>query len=54
MLLNNFTQNTILRFGTLDLVRSDWRKYQLALDEEINNDNDNTDFSVGIVGIQEK
>ena len=53
MLLNNFTQNTILRFGTLDLVRSDWRKYQLALDEEINNDNDNTDFSVGIVGIQE-
>ncbi|GIS27983.1 MAG: hypothetical protein CM15mP129_01800 [Chloroflexota bacterium] len=28
-------------------------KYQLALDEEINNDNDNTDFSVGIVGIQE-
>ncbi|PDH48133.1 MAG: cell surface protein SprA [Bacteroidetes bacterium MED-G13] len=53
MLLNNFTQNTILRFGTLDLVRSDWRKYQLALDEEINNDNDGTDFSVGIVGIQE-
>ena len=53
MLLNHFTQNTILRFGTLDLVRSDWRKYQLALDEEINNDNDNTDFSVGIVGIQE-
>ena len=49
MLLNNFTQNTILRLGTLDLVRSDWRKYQLALDEEINNDNDNTDFSVGIV-----
>ena len=31
ILLNNFTQNTILRFGTLDLVRSDWRKYQLSL-----------------------
>ena len=27
MLLTGFEQNATLRFGTLDLVRSDWRKY---------------------------
>ena len=53
MFLTDFTETTVLRFATLDLVRSDWRRYQLALDDEPNNDNDNTDFSVGIVGIQE-
>jgi len=53
MYLTEFTQNTIFRFGTLELVRSDWRKYQLSLDEEIDNNNDTTDFSVGIIGIQE-
>jgi len=53
MYLTEFSQNTIFRFGTLELVRSDWRKYQLSLDEEVNNDNDTTDFSVGIIGIQE-
>ena len=53
MYLTDFSQNTILRFGTLELVRSDWRKYQLSLDEEIDNNNDTTDFSVGIIGIQE-
>ncbi len=53
MYLTEFTQNTILRFATLDLVRSDWRRYLLALDDEANNDGDNTDFNVGIIGIQE-
>ena len=53
MYLTEFSQNTIFRFGTLELVRSDWRKYQLSLDEEIDNNNDTTDFSVGIIGIQE-
>ena len=53
MYLNNFDQNTIFRFGTLELVRSDWRKYQLTLDEEIDNNNDTTEFSVGVIGIQE-
>ncbi|MEW4923560.1 cell surface protein SprA [Algibacter sp. 2305UL17-15] len=49
--LKEFTQNTVFRFGTLDLVRSDWRRYNQSL--EVNNDDpsdDNTDFSVGIVG----
>ena len=51
--LNEFTENTVIRFATLDLVRSDWRRYKLALDDEPNNDNDMTDFTVGIIGIQE-
>ena len=51
--LKEFTQNTVLRFATLDLVRSDWRRYKLALDEDTNVDDDNTDFSVGTIGIQE-
>ena len=55
MYLKDFTESTVLRFGTLDLVRSDWRRYQLSLDEESNEAtlSDPTDFSVGIVGIQE-
>ena len=53
MYLNEFTQNTTFRFGTLELVRSDWRKYQLSLDEELNNDNDITNVNVGVIGIQE-
>ncbi len=51
--LTDFSQNTIFRFGTLELVRSDWRKYQLTLDNEIDNNNDTTNFSVGVIGIQE-
>lgn len=49
--LKEFTQNTVFRFGTLDLVRSDWRRYNQSL--EADNDDpadDGTDFSVGIVG----
>ena len=53
MYLNEFNQNTTFRFGTLELVRSDWRKYQLSLDEELNNDNDITNVNVGVIGIQE-
>ncbi len=53
LFLKEFTQNTILRFASLDLVRSDWRRYKLSLDDEANNDNDNTDFSVGIIGLLE-
>ncbi|MBT8286971.1 MAG: cell surface protein SprA [Bacteroidia bacterium] len=53
MYLTDFLENTVLRFATLDLVRSDWRRYRLALDEEPDNDNDLTEFSVGIIGIQE-
>ena len=27
MYMNGFTEETVLRFATLDLVRSDWRRY---------------------------
>ncbi|MBR9915406.1 MAG: cell surface protein SprA, partial [Algicola sp.] len=53
MFLEDFTEFTVLRFATLDLVRSDWRRYKLALDDEPNNDGDNTEFSVGVVGLQQ-
>ena len=50
MYLTDFTENTILRFATLDLVRSDWRRYQQPLSDVVNDD---TEFNVGIIGIQE-
>ncbi|OIQ29421.1 MAG: cell surface protein SprA [Bacteroidetes bacterium MedPE-SWsnd-G2] len=53
MYLQEFTENTVLRFATLDLVRSDWRRYGLSLDDDPNNDGDNTEFNVGIIGLQE-
>ena len=53
MYLSEFTENTVFRFGSFDLVRSDWRRYQQSLDDEPNNDGDGTDFSVGIIGILE-
>ncbi|TJY32536.1 T9SS outer membrane translocon Sov/SprA [Pontimicrobium aquaticum] len=51
--LSEFAENTVMRFGSLDLVRSDWRRYQQSLDDDTNNDLDGTDFNVGIIGIQE-
>ncbi|WP_347923002.1 cell surface protein SprA [Pontimicrobium sp. SW4] len=53
MYLSEFSENTVLRFGSLDLVRSDWRRYQQSLDDDPNNDSDGTEFNVGIIGIQE-
>ena len=51
MFLKDFQQETVMRFGTLDLVRSDWRRYRQTL--QANNDSpddDDTEFFVGIVG----
>ena len=49
--LKEFTQNTVFRFGTVDLVRSDWRRYTQALDKnDPTPDDPETDFTVGIVG----
>ncbi len=53
LFMNGFTEHRVLRFATLDLVRSDWRRYTLSLDDEPNNDNDNTDLNVGVVGLQQ-
>ncbi len=55
MYLKEFTDNTIFRFGTLDLVRSDWRRYTLALDDETGTAADDplTEFSVGAISTLE-
>ncbi len=53
MYLKEFTQSTVLRFATLDLVRSDWRRYTLDLDNDPTNNSNNAEFSVGIIGLQE-
>ncbi|MEM5566691.1 cell surface protein SprA [Psychroserpens sp. AS72] len=53
LFLKDFEEKTVMRFATLDLVRSDWRRYKLTLDDEANNDNDTTDFTVGVVGLQQ-
>ncbi len=53
MYLKEFTQPTVLRFATLDLVRSDWRRYTLDLDNDATNNSANAEFSVGVIGLQE-
>ena len=53
MYLKEFTQPTVLRFATLDLVRSDWRRYTLDLDSDPTNNSTNAEFSVGVIGLQE-
>jgi len=54
MFLKDFSERTVFRFSTLDLVRSDWRRYNLTLDQnDPNVDDDGTEFNVGIIGLQE-
>ena len=54
LFLKDFSEKTVLRFATLDLVRSDWRRYKLSLDnDDPNVDDDGTDFNVGVIGLQE-
>ena len=52
--LKDFQEATVFRFGTLDLVRSDWRRYTQALDKNDPTPEDTqTDFSVGVIGTLE-
>ncbi len=54
MYLTGFTDDVVLRFATLDLVRGDWRNYTKTLQE--NNDDpsdDNTIVDVNTVNIEE-
>ncbi len=53
MYLKEFTQPTVLRFATLDLVRSDWRRYTQDLDNDATNNSPDAEFSVGVIGLQE-
>ena len=52
--LKDFSETTVFRFGTLDLVRSEWRRYSQTLQEnDIDPDDDLTNFTVGVVNTQE-
>ncbi len=58
MLLTGFDQTSTIRFGTLDLVRSDWRKYSkdiatLPTDTEGTIPSDTRNFDVGSVNLEE-
>jgi len=53
MYLSDFEEDTFLRFGALDLVRGDYRRYTASLDEnDPNVDNDATTFEVQAVNIE--
>ncbi|MDX6183532.1 cell surface protein SprA [Flavobacterium sp. Fl-77] len=54
MFMTGFTEQVTARFGALDLVRGEWRRYTTALDpSDVNQDDDDTDFDVQAVNIQE-
>ena len=54
MFLTDFQQPTILRFGTMDLVRGDYRRYNQSLFEDQGQvENPNTLFEVNAVNIEE-
>ena len=52
MLLSGFSEEIVFRFGTLDLVRGDWRRYNKALNEDIIA-NENTTVDISTVNILE-
>ncbi|WP_366663755.1 cell surface protein SprA [Winogradskyella sp.] len=51
--LTDFVENTVMRFATLDLVRSDWRRFTQDLDNDTSNNSPDAEFNVAIIGIQE-
>ncbi len=58
MFMTNFKMPVVLRFGELDLVRGDWRRYTRTLDPAINPDQELTqtelnNFEVGVVNIEQ-
>ncbi|MEG9327115.1 cell surface protein SprA [Salinimicrobium catena] len=54
MYLTNFEVPTVLRFGTMDLVRGDYRRYTQTLDPDKSNPaNEETSFQVAAVSIEE-
>lgn len=54
MFLSEFEEDIILRFGDLDLIRGDYRRYQLALDADAQNpEGSNTLFENFTVSVEE-
>jgi cell surface protein SprA len=52
MLLKGFKDSVVLRMASLDLVRDNWRKYDLPLNE-LNVENEDTKFDMSAVNIEE-
>ena len=52
LVLGGFSQRVVLRFGTLDLVRGDWRRYNKPLNDNIKK-NLNTTVDISTVNILE-
>ena len=52
MVLKGFSQPIVLRFGTLDLVRGDWRRYNQKLNKKLPKNN-NTTVDISTVNILE-
>ena len=54
MFLTGFSDKLTLRFGSLDLVRGEWRRFISTLDQnDVNVQDDNTNFDILAVNIQE-
>jgi len=54
MFMSKFTDQITLRFGSLDLVRGDWRKYINTLDPaDTDTSDDNTEYDSFAVNVQE-
>ncbi|TDO77969.1 cell surface protein SprA [Flavobacterium chryseum] len=54
MFMTGFNDQMTVRFGALDLVRGEWRRYTGTLDaNDTNADDDGTEFDVAAVNIQE-
>jgi cell surface protein SprA len=54
MYMTDFDNDITVRFGTLDLVRGEWRRYLNSLDpDDTNLTDDTTDFDVEAVNIEE-
>ena len=52
MILKGFEEKVVFRFGTLDLVRGDWRRYNKPLNEEVLA-NEKTTVDISTVNILE-
>ncbi|WP_310380504.1 cell surface protein SprA [Flavobacterium sp.] len=53
MFMTGFSDEVTVRFGALDLVRGEWRRYTNTLDNEPDLSNDGTDLDVLAVNVQE-
>ncbi|TDE05245.1 cell surface protein SprA [Flavobacterium sandaracinum] len=54
MFMTGFSEEVTVRFGALDLVRGEWRRYTNTLDfNDTNSDDDNTNLDVLAVNVQE-